>query len=190
MFALSIALWAIAADANAASPAFSCKRAANAAQRMICNDDALAALDRKLADVYGTAVKTPSPYDDLNLRQRNWVRARDDCWRDANFRECIEHAYVHRIAELQTRYKLVAAKSTVRYTCPGAQPDELTVTFFSTDPPSAVLDNGGVSVLTLFSRASWTPRYEAEQVSFRERGREATLVWADRNKEIACTLAK
>jgi len=190
MLSLSVPLFAMIAGLGAASPSFSCKKAANPVQRMICNDDALAALDRKLADVYGTAAKTPSQYDDLNLRQRDWIQTRDKCWQETNFHACIEHAYVYRIAELQARYKLVPAKEPVRYTCPGAQPDLLTVTFFSTDPPSAVLDSGVDSVLTLFSRAGGTPHYEVGQVRFRERGTEASVVWGDRNKEIPCTLAK
>jgi len=157
---------------------------------MICNDDALAALDRKLADVYGTASKTPSHYDDLNLRQHNWIRARDNCWQDTNIHACIENAYVYRIAELQARYKLVSGKEPARYLCPGAQPDELVVTFFQTDPPSAMLDSGRDSVLALFSRAGGKPHYEVGQVTFREEGAQATLVWGDRKREIACTLTK
>jgi len=190
MLGLSAAFFAMIVESGAASPSFSCKKAANPVQRMICNDDALAALDRKLADVYGTAAKTPSQHEDLNLRQRNWVKTRDGCWQDPNFHDCIEHAYVYRIAELQTRYKLVPAREPVRYNCPGAKPDQLTVTFFSTDPPSAVLDSGDDSVVTLFSRAGGTPHYEIGQVSFRERGAEATLVWGDRKKEIPCTSMK
>lgn len=190
MLALSVALFAMIAESGAASPSFSCKKAATVVQRLICNDDDLAALDRKLADVYGNAAKTPSHYDDLNVQQRSWLRTRESCWRDPNFHTCVEQAYVYRIAELQTRYKLVASKEPVRYTCPGAKPDLLTVTFFSTDPPSAVLDSGSDSVVTLFSRAGGTPHYEVGQVRFRERGAEATVVWGDQKKEIPCTLTK
>ena len=76
----------LAAHCDAAEPSFSCRRAANTAERLICNDAALAALDRKLADVFGAAGKTPSPYTDLGSSQREFTRVRNDCWQSPDFR--------------------------------------------------------------------------------------------------------
>jgi uncharacterized protein len=85
---------------------------------MICNDEGLAALDRKLADVYGIAAKTPSQYDDLNLRQRNWIRTRDSCWQDTIFTHA-SSVLTSPIADCR-RVTSSSRKEPYAYTCPGA----------------------------------------------------------------------
>ena len=48
--------WFLAGDILAASPSFDCQGVAlGGIEELVCNDDQLAALDRKLADVYAAA---------------------------------------------------------------------------------------------------------------------------------------
>jgi len=177
-------------ETDAATPSFSCRRAANAAERLICNDEALAALDRKMAEVYGAAGKTPSQYTDLNSGQREWTRARNDCWRASDFRGCLEELYVHRIAELQVRYRLVPGKGPFRYVCDIDRADELKATFFATEPPSAMLEYIGESFVALQKQPKGPARYETYSVSFREQNGEAAVVWGKDAKEMRCTVQK
>jgi uncharacterized protein len=187
--ALSCVL-ATAADCRAAEPSFSCRRAANSVERLICSDDALAALDRKMAEVYGAATKTPSRFTDLNAGQHSWTRARNGCWQAADLRTCIEDLYVRRIAELQAKYRLVAVKGPLRYVCNGDRAVELAATLLQTDPPSAILEYGDESTVAHLRRPGTGARYEARNVSFREQNGEVTLAWGPGAKELACTAAK
>lgn len=171
-----------------ATPSFSCRRAGNAAERLICNDEALATLDRKMADVYGAATRTPSPYTDLNARQREWTRARNDCWQALEMRGCLEALYVSRIAELQVRYRLVPAKGPIRYACSGERGGELKATFFATDPPTAMLEYDGESLIAALKQPKGPPRYETRDVSFRDQNGEAALVWGKDAKEMRCSV--
>ena len=180
----------LAAHCDAAEPSFSCRRAANTAERLICNDAALAALDRKLADVFGAAGKTPSPYTDLGSSQREFTRARNDCWQSPDFRGCLEETYVRRIAQLQVQYRLVASKGPFRYLCDAEPPGELKATFFATDPPSAALEYDGESLIAALKQAKGVARYEAGNVSFRERNGEATVTWGKGGTEMRCTVQK
>jgi len=188
--AATACLSALPADADAATPSYSCRRAGNAAERLICNDDALAALDRKMAEVYGAAGKTPSQYADLNSGQREFTRTRNDCWRASDFRGCIEELYVHRIAELQVRYRMVPGKGPFRYVCDSDRADELKATFFATEPPSAMLEYIGESFVALQKQPKGPARYETYSVSFREHNGEAAVVWGKDAREMRCTVQK
>jgi hypothetical protein len=54
----------------------------------------------------------------------------DTCWQDDDKRGCVENAYQLRIAELQAKYRLVAASESVAYACDGDPRNEVVVTFF------------------------------------------------------------
>jgi uncharacterized protein len=47
----------VASPAVAAAPSFDCKRASNTVERIVCEDEALSALDRSLAGAYANASK-------------------------------------------------------------------------------------------------------------------------------------
>ena len=186
------AIWLGALDGvvHAAAPSFSCKRPANTVEKMICNDDDLAALDRKLADVYGTATKTPSQYADLNTQQRAWVAARNDCWKASDFRACIETTYTRRIAALQAMYKLVRSRGPYRYACANRQSEELVATFFETSPPSVALGSGQDLVVAYLVRSGADAQYEGVEVKFRERQGGVTVSWLRGTPEFDCALTK
>jgi uncharacterized protein len=90
----------------AEGPSFDCgKVKTGSIEEMICKDDGLVALDRKLAEVYAAAsqkaVKEHPPV--LKAEQRGWVKGRNDCWKSSERRKCVEDNYRLRIAELQAR---------------------------------------------------------------------------------------
>src|SRR5262249_7653019 len=80
---------------------FNCRFARPADEVLICQDDALSALDERMSNtysrlrnrLYGLERRT------LQTEQANWLRMRRDCGRDE---VCIEDSYRQRIRELET----------------------------------------------------------------------------------------
>ena len=128
-----LALLALAAApdgvrAQAKGPTFDCAKAQGEVEQLICKDEGLAALDRKLDEVYKAALAKAR--DDvpqlLRTEQRGWVSGRNECWKakDADnavyltaswtatsVRECVEARYRIRTAELQALYQLVRRRA-------------------------------------------------------------------------------
>lgn len=89
--------------AQAAKPSFKCAEATHEAEKLICEDNELAALDVKLSSLYGKVAKN-TPADQkkqLKAEQIGWVKGRNDCWKAADQRACIKTEYVARIKELK-----------------------------------------------------------------------------------------
>lgn len=82
-----------------ARPSFDCRYARSSVEKMVCADDRLAALDRRMASSFYAALAATRGRDRAELqRSRNaFVIARDRC-RSA---ECVADSYAERIAELR-----------------------------------------------------------------------------------------
>jgi uncharacterized protein len=179
----------------AEGPAFDCARAQGSVQELICKDEGLAALDRKLDGVYKAA--RAKARDDvpktLVAEQRGWVKGRDDCWktRDGSpefltaswqatgTRACVEGKYRIRISELQAVWRLVPAKGPVSFACEKNPANEVVATFFETDPAVALLERGDQTVTTWLVPAASGSKYEGRNVEFWTKGPEATVTWLD-----------
>jgi uncharacterized protein len=173
----------------AAEPSFDCNKAAGPIEEMICGDDALAALDRKLAEVYAAAArKAVNEYPPgLKPEQRGWIKGRNDCWKSDDPRQCTESSYRWRIAELQARYRLVPQKGPFWYTCDGNPGNEVVVTFFQTEPPTLIAERGDqVSVMHLQPSASGA-KYQGRNELFWEHQGEATIVWGYGAPQMRCS---
>ena len=193
----AVALLALAAPersrAQAKGPAFDCGKAQGEVEQLICKDEGLAALDRKLDEVYKAArAKAANEVPPaLVAEQRGWVKGRDECWKAktggatfltatwqaTNVRECVEGNYRIRNSELQAKYRLVPAKGPVFFACENNPANELVATFFETDPPTARLERGDQTVTTWLVPAASGARYEGQNVEFRTKGNEATVTW-------------
>ena len=159
----AVALLALAAAperarAQAKGPAFDCAKAQGEVQQLVCKDEGLAALDRKLDEVYKAArAKAANEVPPvLVAEQRGWVKGRDECWKAksggpafltatwqaTNVRECVEGNYRIRISELQAKYRLVPSKGPVFFACENNPANELVATFFETDPPTVAAGEG------------------------------------------------
>ncbi len=187
---LSLFVCGFAAQAAlAAGPSFDCAKVAEGSvPKMVCDDPALSALDRQLAVVYKQATQRAMNEHPATLRaeQRGWIKGRDDCWKAADKRTCVEQAYKQRIAELQARYRLVDARGPFRFACDGNASNEVIVTFFATEPPTLVAERGdSVSLMFLQPSASGS-RYAGRNESFWEHQGEATVVWGYGAPEMRC----
>jgi uncharacterized protein len=176
--------------AMAEGPSFDCgKVKTGSIEEMICKDDGLVALDRKLAEVYAAAsqkaVNEHPPV--LKAEQRGWIKGRNDCWKSGDRRRCVEDNYRLRIAELQAKYRLVPGNGPITYGCDGNPKSEVVVTFFKTDPPTLIAERGDqVSLMYLQPSASGA-KYQGRNESLWEHHGEATITWGYGSPEMRCT---
>ncbi len=183
-------LLSMGATAQAAGPSFPCRGVqAWSIPALVCGDPQLAALDRQMAQVFGQArqrARTERPAR-LQAEQRGWVKGRDDCWKAQEDRAaCVEVAYVRRIAELQARYRLVPARGPVRWACNGDAADELTVTYFETQPLSLIAERGDSQSLMFLGSAASGSRYEGRNEQLWEHQGEVALRWGYNAPEMRC----
>ncbi|MAY86163.1 MAG: hypothetical protein CML02_05515 [Pseudooceanicola sp.] len=128
-------------------PAFDCAKAESSAEKLICEDAELAALDRRLADRFAAAVQVAEGLDvgaeeatnTLRAMQRGWISGRDECWKEPDLRVCVETEYLQREAELVAEFMLEPPSETVELTC---GPRALTAMTFATDLPGLRVEEG------------------------------------------------
>ncbi|EAQ03490.1 hypothetical protein OB2597_02682 [Pseudooceanicola batsensis HTCC2597] len=140
-------------------PAFDCAKAESSAEKLVCDDPALAALDRRLADRFAAALSVTRGLDtgakevedNLRATQRGWIKGRDECWKDPDLRACVEAEYLRREAELVAEFLLEEASGVRDLVC-GDAGRSLTVYEFATELPAVRVEEGdGVHVGALVS---------------------------------------
>lgn len=84
------------------SPSFDCADTFGSIEAMICDDPALMALDRRLNALYAQKIEAIDADEALPIRafQRGWIKARNDCFKANDPRQCVVDIYNDRIAEL------------------------------------------------------------------------------------------
>lgn len=172
-----------------AGPSFDCRqKLTSSVEERICRDPQLAALDRKLAQVYGAALYQATDADKqaLATEQRAWVKSRNDCWKASDVPACVEAAYHDRIADLTALYRLSEPVGIGHYLCPGPPQQELTAAFYETDPPTAMVDYAGTTQLMRIARSGSGARYTGGQRQFWEHQGVATVQWSAKGPEISC----
>ncbi len=171
-------------------PSFACDKVEpGSIEAMICTDEELSTLDRKLAEVYaaaaGTATNEHPPV--LKAEQRGWIKGRNDCWKSDDERACVREEYARRIAELQANYRLVPGTGPVTFVCDGDPRNEVVATFFQTEPPTLIAERGdSVSLMYLQPSASGS-RYAGRNESLWEHQDEALITWGYGAREMRCT---
>ncbi len=186
---LAVGQLALCGVARADRPSFDCSSVeAGSMEAMVCEDAELSELDLKLAEVYGQALdKATNEHPPvLKAEQRGWIKGRNECWKSADQRQCVEDAYVARIAELQARYRLVPGVGPFAYACDGNPADEIVVTFFSTDPPTLIAERGDSVSLMYLQPSGSGSRYQGRNESFWEHQGEARVTWGYDAPEIRC----
>lgn len=174
----------------AASPAFDCSQVeADSIEQQICQNASLSALDRTMAEVYKSAQRKASNEHPpvLKAEQRGWIKGRNDCWKSDDQPTCIADSYRLRIAELQARYRLVEAKGPLFYSCDDTPAKEVAASFFSTEPPTAIVEFGDSSSLMYLQQTASGARYQGQNESFWEHHGEAVVVWGYEAPEMRCT---
>jgi uncharacterized protein YecT (DUF1311 family) len=128
-----------------ASPSFDCTKVVESSiEQLICNDDKLSALDRKLSANFkeaGTKVESKNQAT-LKAMQRGWIKGRNDCWKNSDQRQCVIDSYQMRISELQAEYGLVKSSGSSAYICTDDEESPIEVTYFLSEIPTAKAKRG------------------------------------------------
>ena len=166
----AFAFWLIGATAALAQdgPSFDCARAESSAEKLVCEDAALARLDRLVADRYGAAAEAARGLDvgagaalnELRATQRGWIKGRDECWKADDLRACVEAAYTRREAELVAGWMLEPATRTVFWACGGNPANEVVTMFFETEVPSVRFERGDSVDVGVLSPTGSGARYD------------------------------
>ncbi len=193
--AAGFALGFVAVDgtASAAGLSFDCSKVEPGnIEALICHDEALSALDRKMSQVYAAATEKAINQQPpvLKAEQRGWIKGRDDCWKSDDKRGCVEQAYRLRIAELQARYQLVAASGSATYVCDGQPAKEVTATYFETDPPTAIAEFGDQTSLLVQQPAASGAKYQGRNEMLWEHQGEALISWGYGSPEMRCRVKR
>lgn len=194
----------IPAAAPAQGPTFDCAKAKGEVETLICSDQSLTTLDRKLDEAYkaATAKATGKLATQLRAEQRGWVKGRNDCWK-ANgaqtwmtatwtvdtVKGCIDAQYRLRTSELQSVWRLVPPK-TVSCVCENNPANEVVANFFETDPATIRLERGDRTVTMWRVGAAGDGNYEGQNVSLVYKGNEVMVNWLNtdtgKSDELSC----
>jgi uncharacterized protein len=185
-----LAVLGLVGPALAQGPSYTCDKVApDSIEALVCGDEALSALDRRLADVYAAAtakaVNEHPPV--LKAEQRGWLKGRDDCWKSDNTAACVRDEYRRRIAELQARYGLVPGIGPVRYACDGNPANEIVATFFPTDPPTVIAERGDSVSLMYRQPSGRGTKYQGRNETLWEHQDEAMVTWGYGAAQMRCT---
>ncbi|MET0204041.1 MAG: MliC family protein [Casimicrobiaceae bacterium] len=166
----------------AAAGSVDCASASGSGDTVLCGDASLAALDKKLVDVYAAAAKAAAPdqRNRLFAEQQSWLADRSRCTGAKDKVACMKDLYTLRITDLQATFKLVKSRGPFRFSCGKGPNDFMTAQFFETDPPSARLFHDGRTVTAYTARSGSGSRYENANVDYWEHQGEAALVWYGR----------
>jgi len=118
--------------------------------------------------------------------QRDWIKGRNDCWKDVDATACVTKNYRQRIAELQASFRLVAPVGSARYACPGAPPAEASADFFATDPPTVAVTYLGATQVMFALPSGSGARYGSGNSQFWEHQGTAMIRWKAAKREISC----
>lgn len=176
-----------------AGPAFDCKKAQGRVEQLVCADAGLAALDRRLDQVYQAVLARAESRLRATLRaeQRGWIKGRNDCWKADgrptwitatwtvdSVQACVAAQTRQRTAELQAVWRLLPP-TTQTYACQHNPANELVVNAFATDPPTLRLERGDRSVTLWQVGAADAGRFEGQNVTLLQRPGELAVSWLD-----------
>ncbi|WP_244868037.1 MliC family protein [Vannielia litorea] len=178
--------------APATAQSFDCAKAESSAEKLVCSDARLGALDDRVAARYAAALSAAESLDagaedavaELKAVQRGWIGGRDECWKTENVAACVEQSYLRREAELVATWMLEQPTNTAVWACDGNPANEVVTMFFDTELPSLRFERGdSIDVGTLTPAASGS-RYmgsfgreiwiKGEEASYREPDPEGT----------------
>jgi membrane-bound inhibitor of C-type lysozyme len=163
---------------------FDCDAARGQAQELVCADANLASMDREAARLGASDA----------AGQAAWAKARNDCGKADELRQCVMANAVLRIHHLLSVKPSDAggiSVGPVGFACKGlAKP--ISATFVNSDPGAVAVEVNGQTVALdhaeAASGARYTGRWNGKEWGFWEHGGEATLTIPDK-PEMRCTIS-
>lgn len=180
---LWLVLCAAPASVSSALPGANCVDPSGPVAALICRDAEVAALDRRLTEVYQRAEQS-WPTDELrtlHAEQQGWIGTRRACASVGDIRGCVVTLYRHRTIELQIRSGQLPAPIPVVFSCPAPSGKPFTASYYhETDPPSAMFSRGEDRVIAFLVRSGSGARYQGREFDFWEHRGEAAVDWHGR----------
>lgn len=157
-------------------------------EKIICSHSEMAALDRKMSEVYKLAFAKAAPKElkTLKTEQIGWIKGRNACWKADNKDACILETYSYRIAFLQARYQLIETLGPIYYVCDERPTDEISVMFYATKPPGLIAELSGETSFMLLQNADNGTKYQGRNESFREFEGKAQIIWGYETVAMTC----
>ena len=186
--ALAVLGWATIGAGAASAQAVDCAQPANEAQKIICGDPTLKALDAKMGTLYAEAFKgaSSSGKNEIASEQRRWIMSRDGCSKDKDVTRCITAAYTAR-NQLLSAYVSKAAKpggaEPVTFTCDDKT--TLSISFITGATPQARVRQGEQFWTLPQVRSGSGARFAKGNVSVWNKGKEVTFQQGSR--KTVCT---
>ncbi len=180
----------VAAGPVFAQPAFDCSKASGEVEQLICADESLQALDRKLARTWAKATESwPAEVTtEQRAMQRGWIKGRNDCWKAEDVKDCTRFAYQSRLVELSISAGLVEAPGYYSLTCDDGYTGPFTAAFYNDlNPQALVLTRGSDQVIAMTAPTGSGTRYTAPGVEFRSKGEDAMIDWF--GTSMSCSLS-
>ncbi|MFV0322675.1 MAG: MliC family protein [Alphaproteobacteria bacterium] len=164
----------------------------NEIEALICHDDELKVLDYEITIVYNQAhivAQKSGNVQELENSQQNWIKARNDCNKEADKKTCTQTQYLKRIAYLQTYWALINADIKATYLCDGASPFALTAYYYiySSIPAVKIEYNDKVDVLLESITASGAKYEDTNGKLFWAKGNKALFKLNNNAAELQCT---
>jgi uncharacterized protein len=155
---------------------FDCAKPANKAQQLVCNDQRLTELDRRMQTAYQQALARPgADAATLTTAQSAFTTIRDGCGDFVDARTCLLEAYETRVVELAIADPATIAPPVVTYNCP-ADSGPLTAQFYNDlDPKTAVLEWKGTRIILFIQPSGSGARYGRQGSDYWEHQGEVTL---------------
>jgi uncharacterized protein YecT (DUF1311 family) len=174
-------------------PSFDCEKAAKNAEKLICADNGLAALDREVARLYSLAsdaLNATPGFEELLNSQRKWLAERNTCFDQ----ECLTEMHVRRVHQLRQSFSAARtpgnmSKSAGPYVlrCDGL--DALVgVTVVTTAPAYAHIEWRNSYVVMKQMPTTSGVHYEGSFASLRAKGVRASLKLPSGSTELSCKL--
>lgn len=173
-------------------PSFDCDKAEKNAEKLICGDNGLSALDREVARLYklaSDALNATPEFEDLLLGQRKWLAERNTCF-DA---DCLAEMHVRRVNQLRQSFSAArkmenASRSAGPFVlrCDGLNA-LVGVTILTTNPAYAHIEWRD-SYVVMKKGPPPGVQYEGGFASLRAKGNQAWLKLPSGSTEFNCKL--
>ena len=174
------------------APSFDCEKAEKNAEKLICGDNGLSALDKEVARLYrlaSDALNATPGFETLLDAQRKWLAERNTCFDQ----ECLAEMHVRRVHQIRQSYSAArkmenASRSAGPYVlrCEGL--DALVgVTVVTTNPAYAHIEWRN-SYLVMKKAQAPGVQYEGNFGSLRAKGNNAWLKLPSGDAELSCKL--
>lgn len=152
-----------------APPSFDCAKAASEAEKLVCGDAELAALDRQLAERYAQSGKKDPAIE------RGWIKGRDECWKEDDPRTCVLDAYRTRLVELAINAPGMVVPKAVEYRCSDNRNPFTMVFYNDIDPRAAVMTWGNDQAIVFPQPAASGAKYGRSGIEYWEHQGEASV---------------